>query len=282
MAKITKPIYVFLVLSCLIYLLSLDVMGNPYEYISPKLVSPPSNSFIQYEINSPKPNFTYPQGTVDINFNVTFYAPDTVSKVIGMTKYQGDWMAERGTCPYPRDKYGHRESSLQYNFSIDNIPFGSHSLNFTTHAQGTYIKGSDAGNYFVVNKTTTLFFSVNSPLVISMLTPENGSRNNSTISLVYTINHPVTQTSYCIDEQDSIPISGNITLNDISNGYHKLTLYATDQFGNEGKSETMTFYVGSEELSVGIIIIAGVVTVSIVGLSIVVYKKKEAYAHCNR
>ena len=48
---------------------------------------------------------------------------------------------------------------------------------------------------------------------------------------------------YSLDGQANVTIAGNTTLNKVPNGAHNLTVYATDQYGNTGASETVYFTV---------------------------------------
>jgi hypothetical protein len=50
---------------------------------------------------------------------------------------------------------------------------------------------------------------------------------------------------YSLDGQANITVSGSITLSNLSNGQHKLTVYAKDTDGNES-SDTVYFTISEE------------------------------------
>ena len=53
--------------------------------------------------------------------------------------------------------------------------------------------------------------------------------------------------SYSLDGKDNASISGNTTLTGLANGNHNVTIYATDEAGNTGASETLSFNVNVPE-----------------------------------
>ncbi len=48
---------------------------------------------------------------------------------------------------------------------------------------------------------------------------------------------------YNIDCQNNMTLAGNITLGGLSQGFHNLTVYVQDTFGNSAASETIFFTV---------------------------------------
>lgn len=51
--------------------------------------------------------------------------------------------------------------------------------------------------------------------------------------------------SYSLDGQANVTVTGNTTLNNLSNGAHNITVYATDVAGNTGASETFSFTISA-------------------------------------
>jgi hypothetical protein len=77
-----------------------------------------------------------------------------------------------------------------------------------------------------------------------------------------------------------VPINGNTTLTDLSNGQHNVTVYATDEFGNTGKSNTLFFNVDAPDASefpaVTLLVASVVVAVSIVAcIGALVFRRKQ-------
>jgi hypothetical protein len=76
---------------------------------------------------------------------------------------------------------------------------------------------------------------------------------------------PSSWLGYSLDNQDNITIKGNFPLNGLSNGLHKMLIYANDTAGKMGAPETIAFTV--EALS-AILITALIVSVSVVVISV--------------
>jgi N-acetylneuraminic acid mutarotase len=81
------------------------------------------------------------------------------------------------------------------------------------------------------------------PPAISIVSPENKTYTVSNVSLTFAVDKPVSWMGYSLDKQANVTVIGNITLTDMPNGYHNLTVYANDTSGNMGASETMYFTV---------------------------------------
>jgi hypothetical protein len=78
-----------------------------------------------------------------------------------------------------------------------------------------------------------------------------------------------------------VTIAGNITLTNLSYGEHNITLFVSDELGNTGASETVYFSVEAPqpepkpEPFPTALVIASVITVSVVGIGLLVYFKKR-------
>ncbi|MCJ7722255.1 right-handed parallel beta-helix repeat-containing protein, partial [Candidatus Bathyarchaeota archaeon] len=84
-----------------------------------------------------------------------------------------------------------------------------------------------------------------SPLAVSIVSPENKTYNATSVSLTYTVSKTESIIGYSLDGQANITVSGSITLSSLSNGIHKLTVYAKDTDGNES-SDTVYFTISEE------------------------------------
>jgi hypothetical protein len=109
-----------------------------------------------------------------------------------------------------------------------------------------------------VNFTKTLF--------IEVLLPANKTFDTSNIPLNFTVDDPFSQVAYSLDGQENVTVFGNATLTDLSNGEHNVTVYARDNAGNVGSSETMAFTISKPEpfptflvaaVSVAVVVVAG-------------------------
>jgi hypothetical protein len=80
------------------------------------------------------------------------------------------------------------------------------------------------------------------PPQITFQSPQNQTYNNSTVPITFTVNKNITMTSYSLDGAQNITFAGNATISNIPSGYHNITIYANDTYGNIG-SQTVTFTI---------------------------------------
>ena len=113
------------------------------------------------------------------------------------------------------------------------------------------------------------------PPEISILSPENITYAISNVSLTFTLNKPVTWMSYSLDAQEQVPITENITLYNLSEGLHNITVYAKDKFEIMGVSETIQFNIDlPEPFPTTLIVTVSVAVVAVVAVGLVVYFRK--------
>ena len=84
-----------------------------------------------------------------------------------------------------------------------------------------------------MGSSNTVFFSVDTlPPILEILVPQNQTYDVTDIQLTFTINEAFSNLAYSLDGQSKKDIVGNVTLPALSNGAHRLTLYAADNLGN--------------------------------------------------
>jgi hypothetical protein len=116
------------------------------------------------------------------------------------------------------------------------------------------------------------------PPKINVTSPINLTYNQSSVPLVFNADKAVNWTSYSLDGQQNITISGITNLTDISNGVHNITIYAQDTFGNIGSSETISFTVAKSEpepFPVVPVASVSILAVALVVAGLLVYHKKH-------
>jgi hypothetical protein len=90
----------------------------------------------------------------------------------------------------------------------------------------------------------TVYFSIDTtPPIISVLSPENRAYGEVDIQTTIVIDEPVTWLGYSLDGQETITITGNVTLAVLPEGAHFIDFFATDIIGNNGTSTTIHFTV---------------------------------------
>jgi N-acetylneuraminic acid mutarotase len=153
--------------------------------------------------------------------------------------------------------------------------FGVVVVNDILYAIGGYRRSSRYVTPVAVNERyTPIGYGV--PPEIKVVSPVNNIYNESSVSLVFTVDKPVNWMGYSLDGQDNITIAGNATLSGLSNGSHNVTVCAKGTFGNEGASETIIFNVEVlEPFPVVPIAIASITAIVLVGASLLVYFKKR-------
>jgi hypothetical protein len=114
------------------------------------------------------------------------------------------------------------------------------------------------------------------PPEVVVASPENKTYEKSDVPLNFTTNEGVSQMKYSIDGQNNVTAIGNATLADLSYGNHNLTVYATDEAGNTGASETVYFTVKAP-FPVAVAVAASTATVAVVGIGLLVYFKKRKH-----
>jgi len=82
---------------------------------------------------------------------------------------------------------------------------------------------------------------------ISLSSPLSQTYNESSVSLVFTVDVPVNWIGHSLDGKDNMTIARNTTLTGLANGNHNITIYATDEAGKIGASETTYFTVNVPE-----------------------------------
>jgi len=133
-----------------------------------------------------------------------------------------------------------------------------------------------AGN---VGHSNMVYFTVDTvPPIIDILSLENKTYTSSSVSLDFIVNEPTSWIGYSLDRQANVTIPGNTTLSGLSNGSHKITLYAQDIAGNTGASETIHFSIIAEQaqpFSLEGLVIATIIVVAGITL-VLLYRKRKS------
>jgi hypothetical protein len=257
----------------------LYVKANPFVYYArapaPANINPP------IIISSLKENASYSKdGTITVCLNVTGpEGPNLLTKYVEKIDYKGDWMqvAENVYRSENMTSIDDLPNFLQINFNITGIPFGEHSLNVTAIGGGSYIKDS---NYnlryvFTINSSSSVTFVGRINPIISFLSSGNITFKDSAFPLNFTVDHPVLEIAYSIDGKENVPIDGNTTLTGLANGQHNITLYATDELGHTGVSDTLFFNVDAQEFSMVPLFVVSVIAIVLAAVGLLVYNNKR-------
>ena len=79
--------------------------------------------------------------------------------------------------------------------------------------------------------------------IINIKSPQNATYSSASIPLNFEVSTATSQICYSIDDQSNTTILANTTLTELSDGVHRIVIYAHDMVGNVGKSDTVNFTV---------------------------------------
>jgi len=254
----------------LVATLMLLVLGMASQTCVAQDANPPYDetfeSEIQILVTSPKNLTSYNAGLLNLAFDVTV-AEDTKNALISEVSYIGDWQhkaatifAYDGYLPRPRSaqlanprEFSNPISQFSTSLKLNDIPEGHHSITIqvsTWHYNKLekiddplepYIQYTDL---VMATKTCSVFFTVdNTPPTMEFLTKNNTNFYAYPIAIEIFHDEPTAQLSYSIDGQEKQTAEGNITLSDLPNGLHTITIDLTDAAGNSAASATLVFSV---------------------------------------
>ena len=290
----TTALFKVLFFSILIFpLLVNSARANPILTIPTSLGNKPPDSNtkpLTTSVFAPENHTLYATNIISLSINVSVGESSTAdSMYIAEVYYKADWQTSN-TSIYERKPYADKApyivepaiTKFSEMLSLTGIPDGTHSLVVYAKERGTYYSHTDswANGYcweyyydFEIDDSSSVFFTIDttSPSV-SILSLENRTYETSDIPLNFTVNEPVSRVSYSLDGLDNVTVAGNTTLTSLSSGEHSLTVYATDEAGNVGSSGTVNFTVTSFPT---ILVVASIITVVLVGTSLVAYFKKR-------
>jgi hypothetical protein len=119
------------------------------------------------------------------------------------------------------------------------------------------------------------------PPEICIHSPKNNTCTKSDVSLNFTVDEETIWMGYSLDGQNNVMLTGNTTLIGLTNGLHKLVLYAEDIDGNVGASEEITFTVDNVAPTVSVLIPEnGTYDMNEVSLSFVVDETVSEITYC--
>jgi hypothetical protein len=193
---------------------------------------------------------------VDVGYSAT--ATPTPAPFLLEVYYEADW--KRGfTYVYDFDDpiYGSKTlAKFNTTIALTGIPEGNRILTVYAVEKGRYEKTVPDSNssrgylieyypFKIADSSSTHFTVDATPPNVSVLSVENGTLDASKVQVGFVVDEPVQNVSYVLDEQRNMTVAGNFTLSGLSSGVHSLTVYATDDVGNVGASETINFTVAA-------------------------------------
>jgi parallel beta-helix repeat protein len=200
----------------------------------------------------------------------------------GNTFYHNNFVNTKNVYDYGWDhnrppSYNDWDNGVEGNFwsNYNGSDSNKDSIGDTAHMADTHNKD----RYPLMEPFNRTYYLLKiTPPKISLLSPLNTVYNESSVSLIFNADKAVNWTTYSLDGQQNITLSGNIDLTDLPNSLHNITVYAQDTFGNIGSSETINFTIAKpepESFPTVPVAVASVVVVALVVAGLLVYHKKH-------
>ncbi len=253
-------------------------VANPYPFpfgedvLPDENTNPPTITISSVAVNG---------NNVTINFKAEI-GESTSAFYTSMSKvyYTSDWNKSR-TYVYqfydPVQQILDVHKRTEYSLCELNVPEGNHTITVHAFEVGNYL-GHGVMHAFNITGFSSVDFTVDSmPPEILITSVENRTTyDTSEIPLRFTINEPVVQVLYSLDGLDNVTLADSTILTGLSIGEHNATVYAMDEAGNTGTSETVFFTVEEPpEPFPTTMVIAPIAIVAIVSAGLLVYFKKR-------
>ncbi len=141
-----------------------------------------------------------------------------------------------------------------------------------TH-QITMYANDSSGN---MGTSNMVYFSIDSKApTIVIISPTNQSYDSTDVQLLFSTDEINATLAYSLDGQASEPVIGNMTLVALSNGAHRITIYATDTIGNIGEE---TVYFDIAPFPWLLVIAISAIAIIVVALGYIFVKRKKSGA----
>lgn len=122
------------------------------------------------------------------------------------------------------------------NFLLEDLSEGTHSI--VLYALDTLGNiGSSSAHLFTIDTTSP---------IVTITKPMNSTYNLDNFWLNFSCNEPSSWIGYSIDAGENITITGNISLQNLSEGPHSVVIYINDILGNMGRSNIVWFTIDDQ------------------------------------
>jgi hypothetical protein len=260
--------------------------ANPYpdKFVTEGDISPPEGTLAPtISIISPTNDVAYASNNVSLAFNVSIPEANNGTVWLAEVYYKTSWQSSE---TYVRE--GSNLASLHsetFSINLTNLSEGPRWIEIHAVGQGGHVTrevcrfpfSTIYQVFFKLPNSSMVNFTIDTiPPEISIPYMENKTYSAASIPLNFITNEPISHSTYSLDGQENVTIAGNTTLTELSKGDHNVTVYAKDEAGNVGASETMWFSV-AEPFPIAPVAAASVAAVAVVGVSLMVYFKKRKH-----
>jgi len=173
-----------------------------------------------------------------------------------------------------RIRIPHSLMAEPYNVTVDGVEpvYVNYTLKDDGASRWIYLRYSHSAHEIIIDGTQPLDVI---PPAVSVLSPEYLVYTQNIVSLILVTDEETSWIGYSLDNVKNVTISGNVTLSELPDGPHELTVYANDTVGNMGRSETIYFTVKTQtEIPFIVwILLAALIIPAVGGLAILAYKR---------
>ena len=166
------------------------------------------------------------------------------------------------------------KNRVEGSVTLPELSDGSHTLSVYVEARlGTGSSYWDSETvYFTVETTPPKIILP----IVSFGSAMNKTFNNGNITLDFTANKPLSKVIYSLDNQQNQTADANspLSLNNLPNGEHKVTIFGQDENGNIGHPSTVYFSVYVFP-TLYVAAISSLVLVIILAAGLLIYHKKR-------
>jgi hypothetical protein len=139
-------------------------------------------------------------------------------------------------------------NSYSGNITLAGIPDGEHTLKIVADASGIFFCGQYSYTFDVVG-ASSINFTVDTvvPTISFLPSNQNTTYASSNVTLGFVVNKPVSQVIYSLDNRGDQTVNSNstLTLTDLPNGEHNVTIYSQDEYGVRSAPSTVYFNVNA-------------------------------------
>jgi hypothetical protein len=264
------------------------VNANPNVVIFPPS---PKKSLPIITVNTPVEDGSYPKDDVTLDFNVT--KPDSSwfwggygvppCNAIASISYtvDGSYTPVSVFLNLKKAVVDGLEETSHYTFELVNLTEGWHRVRVSVEVLHFY--GGQTSTPSSVRETaySSVTFNVDyNPPTISNLSVENKTYSASTLPLSFEVN-AAEWVAYSLDGQDNVTVGGDVAIEGLEDGTHRIVVYAENAAGTICESETVFFTVDAsmpEDFSP--VIVLSVLIVIVFAASLIVYLMRRKLKRC--
>ena len=171
-------------------------------------------------------------------------------------------------------------ASLSGNITLAGVPDGNHTLTVFAEAEGNVIDFPYA-DYFYIVGSSSVNFTVDSvtPTISFLSSEQNKTYDTRDVTLGFVLNKPASQIIYCLDNKGNVTVKADssLTLDNLSNGEHNVTIYSVDEYGVVSAPSTVYFSVEPSPTLAIIVVASTAALVAVLSVGLLVCRKRRKH-----